>query len=261
MTIPPPIAGAVAYGGNYQTIPITTRNTPPGGEGPKSIPGVINWAGSPGTNPGSAIAVLFNASLQTVAPISQIAAIYVDNTNCQADNITFYFPDTQFQFDVPAFTSGWFPVATNGLQFYIIASNPIPGDQTVFNVFNIPIRPFAITESVGYKVGYANNGISLTSSSVTTIFAGSTVIRDLQITCGFLFGTADMLLQIALEDINSNLLWATTFGTTPASTDVPFLEVLHWSNINLRVNGLKLLATVSAVTNGIMSCNILTTQQ
>ena len=84
----------------------------------------------------------YNVNLTQGTPqalFSQIACMMIDALNSASD-ITILFPDTGFQYTIPASDTRIFPVVTNGLQFYVIFNyNSAPfnaGDSVNVYCFN-----------------------------------------------------------------------------------------------------------------------------
>jgi hypothetical protein len=102
-----------AFDGNYASLPVAMLKPPI--EGNRAIPMNIAWAFD-AMPPGYSIE--FNAQARQTTPISQIAALYVDNTNNHS-NVVIVFNDTNFELVVAANTAGFFPVVTNGVRFFI----------------------------------------------------------------------------------------------------------------------------------------------
>jgi hypothetical protein len=122
---------AKAYVGNYVSLPSTMLKPPV--EGNRSVPISIRWTRD-GVAPGHAIE--FNASSQRVVPISQISALYIDNS-VNVSNIVISFPDSNFAVTAPANSTGYYPVVTNGLRFYAFCELlPTANDYTSIQVLN-----------------------------------------------------------------------------------------------------------------------------
>lgn len=110
-------------------------------EGDKFVSVYLDWSTI------NASAVQFALAGNSPVAISQIVALVVDNSRCGAD-IDFLFPDSGFVLSVPAYNGGVFPVFTNALMFYAVASQA-PGSSgiTVFQILNSMPPPVAIAPS------------------------------------------------------------------------------------------------------------------
>lgn len=135
MTTPIILPPSLPYPGNYQSLAANSACLPPK-EGFRTIPMPITWSADGGANR----CLFFNGAYQTVAPISQIGGLYVDNTNCGVP-IQFIFADTQFELSVPANSGGYFPVITGQVQFSVYAPGSSTGDVTYVQVLNFAPRP------------------------------------------------------------------------------------------------------------------------
>jgi hypothetical protein len=121
----------VAFDGNYASLPVAMLRPPI--EGNRSIPMNILWV-QDAMAPGYAIE--FNAAARQTTPISQISALYVDNTNNHS-NVVIVFNDTNFELVVAANTAGFFPVVTNGVRFFLWPKlAPNAQDATYIEVLN-----------------------------------------------------------------------------------------------------------------------------
>lgn len=120
-----------AYRGNYVSLPAAMLKPPV--EGNRSVPISILWTRD-GTSPGNTVE--FNAASQRVTPISQIAALYIDNSS-NPSNVGVIFPDTNFMVTAPANSLGYYPVISNGLRFYAFNELlPQANDRTIMQVLN-----------------------------------------------------------------------------------------------------------------------------
>jgi hypothetical protein len=138
------------YTGNYVSLPAAMLKPPV--EGNRSVPVSINWLAA-GIAPGYTIA--FDATSQRVVPISQIAALYIDNTT-NVSNVVIYFPDTNFEIIAPSESSGFYPVVTNQLRFFAFCQTvPTAQDRTFIQVLNFlpPALALATGPAGGTSVG------------------------------------------------------------------------------------------------------------
>ena len=157
-----------AWRGNYVSLPTPMLEPPP--EGNRTVPVAISWlqdAIAP------AWAVHFNAREQRETPISQIAGIHVDNSfNSQACIVE--FPDTQFQILVGPRSEAYYPVTTNGLEFFTwLETAPTQYDQTVIQVLNFLPPPVALIQAQAIAGGsgtvtQVGTGTGLTGGPINT---------------------------------------------------------------------------------------------
>lgn len=156
-----------AYTGNYVSFAASTLKPPV--EGNRTIPIILDWLRM-GTAPNYPIH--FNARSQQVVPISQIAALHVDNTRC-SETVVVYFPDTQFEVVVPSASEGFYPVVTNGLEFFAwVATTPTASDETVVQVLNFLPPPMQFGQTTALpgtgSVTQVATGPGLTGGPITT---------------------------------------------------------------------------------------------
>ena len=158
LNLPP----AVNYPSPLVAIPTKWMKAPP--EGPHIIPCEIDW----GTMGGPQDVVNFNLQNNAALNFSQVVAISVDNSACGAD-ITFIFPDTTEQYDVPAYApAAVFPVFTNQTQFFVTANGAIATDVTRFSLHNAMPPPSDLTPSAAQTTA--------SNSSIPFIGTGNTQI-------------------------------------------------------------------------------------
>jgi hypothetical protein len=243
---------SVPYNGNYAKIGIGTKAVPLEGQ-VFSIPGSINWA----TDGGANNSILFNAELQAANPLSQIGSLIIDNRLC-LHNVTIYFPDTQFKFDVPGSQSVTVPVVTNGLQFYIICPTADVNDMTFFQVLNVVSRPQNFpAPTIAATPGAASDPIPASGTQVLVLFGNTAnvILTAFQIWGGTLQGATRSAATLTLSDnTTTQKYWSVEF-TIPTAADspayIPFIQFCDISGIELPLSdGLSLTATILAGSGG-----------
>lgn len=179
-------------------------------EGDRFINAEIDWITATGGLQAIQLAVGGNSPVA----LSQIAALFVDNSRCGSD-VSFLFPDSGFELVVPAHSQVLSPVLSNALQFYAIAKNAAAGDVSILQILNSVPPPIPITPSTLQSTAFA---------TAVTFAAGNTQIVPVGVN-----GT--------LEYISINLD-VQTAGTAGA-VDIVLLDQTHtlWSvPINLPIN-------------------------
>lgn len=251
------IQGAIPYAGNYQSFRAPFMSAPP--EGNYTVPVSVTWA-TDTVSPYFTIA--FNLSDQRNLQISQISALYVDNLS-NAGDVIFYFPDTQFRLDVPAYTVGVFPVVTNGLRFSASCASAAGTDMTFVQILNFNPPPVAIEKNVFQSQQGGGGIVALPSNNTptnTTIITGPGVLHGFQIQLAGALSTATTNLIIELTDgAAGRLLYATNI-TVPLTTAAD-VQVVTLSGINVQfVNGitLYLAANTADITRGEADVNLYT---
>jgi hypothetical protein len=201
------ITNEVPYGG--QLLSVQSRQPQQPKEGPRQVPVSMNWlvdAIAPN------YAITFNLIQSTgIQPITQIAALAVDNLSCDAD-VFVYFPDTQQRITIPAATCEIWPVFTNGLRFIAYAPEASTGDQTFMQILNFTPPPVAIART--QFITSANSGsVAIgTATSNTTLFTGSGDLTAFSITWDG--ATASGVVQIGVhltDGVSGTVLWGGNF--------------------------------------------------
>ena len=188
------------YAGGYTAFPVSLCSTKPSynntgtivTQGRKSyvVRAPIDWHDAYATG-----AVYFNMQSQGSAnPLNEINMLHVDNTE-NVLPVTIIFPDTQFALTVAAGASGYYPVFTSGLAFFLY--NGISGAQgqaganTVIVICNFATPGFLATQSpdIGGAVQAAYISINLSvypdpQTCLPAMQAGQYIIRayDIYIT-------------------------------------------------------------------------------
>lgn len=171
-------------------------------EGDKFVNLELDWGTFGGVN-----AVQFALSGNSPVALSQIVALFVDNSRCASD-VQFVFPDSGFTLTVPAYIELLSPVLTNALQFYAVAPTAALGDVTVAQVLNSVPPPIPIVRSEAQNHGSVG-GISLAVNATTQVVpAGvSGTLNAFSITLGSnTSGTAGSAV-VTLQDGQGTALW------------------------------------------------------
>jgi hypothetical protein len=246
LTIPP----AVNYPSPLAALPTRWPTTPV--EGPKVIPCEIDWGVMGG--PGHCVAINFqnNATLN----VSQIVAIYVDNSQCGAD-VRFIFPDTSSTLTVPAYESGTFPVFTNGTYFYVLSPLVIPSDVTNFVIHNYMPPPVSNPKSE-FQQSVSVAGISLTGVTNTVILPAGTngTLEGLFSTASVVAATVAYNMQATLVDGSGATLLAASLGGAIGVTGN--YSLFNVTSANLRFqNGLRVVTSGTFASGGQAIVNVL----
>lgn len=204
------------------------HNPPP--EGDYFVNVTLDWSSI------NTAAVQFALAGNSPVSISQIVALSVDNSRCGAD-IDFMFPDSGFVLSVPAYNSGVYPVFTNALMFYAVASQaPGSAGLTIFQILNSMPPPISIAPS-SIQNSTTETGIALHTPGGNTYFTILPAGTSGRIT-GFQFnwsGSTDTLpnTNLDLVDGTASILWAGTIAgtsgqmTSPAGMNVRFSNGLQ----------------------------------
>jgi hypothetical protein len=213
-------------------------------EGDKFITAEIDWLVTT-----RAQAVQFAVSSNSPVSFTQIVALAVDNSRSGSD-VDFVFSDSGFILTVPAHNQGVFPVFTNGLMFYAIASTAVAGDVTTFQVLNSMPPPTFIAPSV--EQNHASiGGIGLVNGSTPLIPASITgTLNAFSITAS-LAGGGDAV--ITLIDGTGRALFTTVLAQETGAQTTPY----NLSGLSLRfVNGVSLMVSVSSFVGSNVFANL-----
>jgi hypothetical protein len=154
-------APPVQYTDPLASWPSPFKHVPP--EGERCMDGGIAWA----VNGGGGTVQVDAAGGNTVNPLSQICALWVDNLACNTD-VQFVFADSGHVLTVPGKSAGLYPVNTVRTSFVVNAVSPtLPGDITRFGIYNFLPAPVAVSET---------NFVTLASISQVPIGDGTTTI-------------------------------------------------------------------------------------
>lgn len=196
----------VQYQGPLVPLRGLWRTAPP--EGEKFVTCEIDWgATTSGSN-----CVQIQLTSNSVVPLSQIAALNVDNSQCGSD-VQFLFPDSGAMLVVAAYCQGLFPVFTNALQFYVtaptVSTGPGSADRTIFQVLNSIPPPVAIIPSSQALSNVVQN-VSLGSNSTTPLLTPPLdgTLTGFQILATGIGQGTPATASITLEDGTGHILWA-----------------------------------------------------
>lgn len=209
------------------------RQAPP--EGDKAVTLALDWATMGG--PSKALQITAGNNPQQ---FSQIVAMYVDNRRCGVD-VAFQFVDTGFLLEVPAHDQGLYPVLTNALQFFIVATGATTGDTTIVQVLNSLPPPISILPTQAQN-NAAASGVSLAGPSSTPLIAAgiSGTLNGFSLTVAT---TAAGSVEIALRDGTGALKWSGIFVGSAGGSNV----TVNLSDIGVRfTNGLNVVVANSA---------------
>jgi hypothetical protein len=208
-------------------------------EGDKQINVEIDW----GTF-GATSCVQFALSGNSPVALSQIVALYVDNSRCGAD-VSFIFPDTSFQVTIPAHTQGLVPVLSNALMFYASSPGAAVGDTTIAQICNSMPPPIPLTPS-STQQHVSGTGISLSTVATTPLVPAGVNGTLTALSLNFNITTAGGVI-VSIRDGAGNSIWSDSINVTTVPTTIP----INLSGLNLRfVNGLNFVVTTTTFTAG-----------
>lgn len=206
------------------------NNAPP--EGPYFVNFTLPWGSL------AQPAVQFSLSGNSPVALSQIVALSVDNSRCGSD-VDFLFPDSGFVLTVPAHNQGVFPVFTNALMFYAIASGAGSGDLTVFQALNGMPPPVAVQPSEVMN-HVSETGIPLHQATNATIVVLPPPTSGLLTGFSIMWGSStdsSPSANLDLVDGTSKILWAGTINTTNGQINVNPLNVRFTQGISIGILG------------------------
>jgi hypothetical protein len=214
-------------------------------EGDYFVNAEIDW-GTANTS-----AIQFALSGNSPVALSQIVALYIDNRRCGVDT-DFLFPDSGFLLTVPAHAQGLFPVLTNALMFYAIATGSALNDVTIVQILNSLPPPIPLVPSQAQN-NNALTGLTLINGTTALVAAGiSGTVNTISIS--FVLSAAGTA-QVALQDGTGAVIWANEF-TGPAAAPAQNIQVdLTGLSVRFR-NGLNLVVSGAAVSIGGADANI-----
>lgn len=244
ISVPP----AINYLSPLVAVPTKYMNTPP--EGPKFIPGEIDWGSMGGANN----VVNFNLQNNAALNFSQITTIAVDNSQCGAD-IVFIFPDTAETTTVPAYTPKLIiPVFTNQTQFYVQALGTVLStDITRFSIHNTLPPPVAVPTTQEQNAAVVTG--SLLQPGTTAIVPAGTngTLEGISITATVTNAAAQFACLFSLQDGSSKSLWS---GYIAGTTGGAFNDNWNLNQLNVRFsNGINLVQSGSSP-GGQVQCNL-----
>jgi hypothetical protein len=204
--------------------------------------------------------VCFTLHSNSPVALSQVVALYVDNSRCASD-VSFLFPDTGFDLVVAAKNQGLYPVLTNALTFFVTALQAGASDITIVQILNSMMPPIAIvaTQSPAAAAAAQNhvavNGITVANSSTPVIAAGvNGTLNTIQIQFD-LANAAGQHGTFALYDGTGTLLWSAGY-TIPAGQT--FIQpVVNLQGLSLRFqNGINFTVTGSTFAGNSANVNL-----
>lgn len=210
----------------------------------------LDWV----TATGGKSSVYINCASSSAVPLSQIVALYVDNSRCGSD-IDFLFPDSAFQITVPGNAQALFPVMTNSLGFYATAPAPAAGDVTIVQICNSMPPPIPLLQARSQNAD-ASVGVSVATNSTTVIVAAGIngSLNAFSIGGGVTGGASAGAVTLTLQDGTGKKLWQSSF-TTPASVRDTLQASL--SGLDQRfVNGISLIVSAATNLTGTIVCNV-----
>lgn len=189
---------------------------------------------------------------------SQIAALYVDNSRCGSD-VQFFFPDSAFILQVPAYCVGLFPVITNSLGLYAFAEAAAVGDVTLFQILNSNTFPVAVQPSAE-QTSTAAQGISLASNSKTALLTPpqNGTLTGFQIMATTAPAGAAENAEVTLTDGNGKVIWA---GWISFNANAGMSVPIAVTGLHTRFyNGLFVNVVGSGVSGATASVNVFYTE-
>jgi len=207
-------------------------------EGDYFVNAEIDW-GSQNT-----AAIQFALSGNSPVALSQIVSLYVDNRRCGVD-VDFLFPDSGFLLTVPGHAQGLFPVLTNALMFYCIATGAALPDVTIVQILNSRGPQIALIPSQASN-NVALGGISALANASTPLLPAtvSGSINTIGLSIELNGGAAGGSVQVSLQDGTGGVQWM-NFFSVPANGVVVFPVNLSGLNVRFR-NGLNLVVSASS---------------
>jgi hypothetical protein len=226
----------------YQGVLVPLRGLwnakPP--EGDRFLSAEIDWSTVFGGFLPLITCVQFAIGGNSPVALSQIAALFVDNSRCGAD-VQFIFPDSGFSLTVAAHNQVMMPVLTNALMFYVNAPNAAGNDVTILQVLNSNPPPIPLVAALAQNHASAVQ-ISASSLGGTTVAPTSVsgTLNTLSISLDAVVTGASGVIGLTLNDGNGQLLWETymTIPTTVGTNypiNVPGLNVRFQKGIVINV--------------------------
>lgn len=141
-------------------------------EGPRAVRVSIDFT-TQSIAPNFSVSINLQNTAVATNPISQIASVYIDNSN-NSNNVNIYFPDTQYFIEVAALSQGYYPVITNALQAIVWNSAVNTNDTVVLFFMNNFVTNYSISENIqsrNYLLG--SNGVQYQEVAGDIIQSGS----------------------------------------------------------------------------------------
>lgn len=199
--------------------------------------------------------VYVNLASSSAVPLSQIVALYVDNSRCGSD-VDFLFPDSAFQITMPGNAQALFPVLTNSLGFYATATSPAAGDMTIVQICNSMPPPIPLLQARSQNADATVGGVSVATNSTTVIVAAGVngSLNAFSIGGGVTAGGSGGSVTLALQDGTGRKLWQSTFSVPTNLRDTLQAAL---SGLDQRfVNGLSLVVSATSGLTGTIVCNV-----
>lgn len=215
-------------------------------EGDYFVNAEIDW-GSQNT-----IAIQFSLSGNSPVALSQIVALYVDNRRCGVD-CDFQFPDSGFLLTVPAHAQGLFPVLTNALMFYAIASGAAAPDVTVVQILNSIGPQIALVPSQQQN---SNSVIGIGIAAGTTPIVPATLsgtLNTLSLSIDLTGGTGGNM-TVLIQDGTGATLWAgIVTDAASGQQNIP----INLTGLAVRFkNGINLVIVGGGTLTGFVDANV-----
>jgi hypothetical protein len=195
--------------GQAAVIPVTSLLQPK--HGPQAVTFKLQWQNG---NPAAQVINLQQFSANNL--FDTVQSLYVDNTrNPFALNI--YEPETQFTFQVAAFSDGMYPVVASSSPRFIVsipafAVQPVYTFTTTLIFLNVPMQP------------YQNNDIdNFQGSFVATLFmnTGTTSLIVFNAAAALFLEVTSLRVNIATSATAAETSGTPAFTLTSAPTDSP----------------------------------------
>lgn len=235
MPIPVP-AGTVEFNAPLSVLPANWNVAPD--EGDRVIPIEIDWSKGPSQH--------VNVQGLATQPFKKIVAAFVNNVENDS-TVSLIFSDTVFKLDIPAGTSGLFPIATSKLDFVIVSANAAAADVTYIQLFNSQPPPVAIS-AVQIDSSAASAGIAINAASTPQLVAAGINgnLTAIDIMCPTLLGgAANDQVIFTVEDGNGDVLFE-AIGEVATGVRLNNVHVLTLTGISVPfTNGLKVAVTSS----------------
>lgn len=162
LIIPP----SVNYRGTLVAVPSRVLDTPI--DGNRQVSCEIDW--DPALV-GAGKSVVMNLNQNATLAFSQIVALKVDNSQCNAD-VTFIFPDTGDTITIPAESPyALVPVFTNNKYFYVSSPGSLIEDITRFQVLNFLPPPVTVPTS-NEQNAVSNQILNMVNTAAQEITSG-----------------------------------------------------------------------------------------
>lgn len=253
MPAPLVIPQSVNYSSPLIGRPARWRHEPR--EGDRVISAGISWGSANDGGPNNCVEV--NCGQVQVNPLSQIAALYVNNLGSEAD-VSFLFISSQFKLTVPARSEGLFPVESSDTRFYVSAPGAAASDITYFQIYNALPPPVAIAKSDFTNA--ANSTLIAFATGTTNLIAAGTsgLLIGFSLTASnVVSGAGGMNDTISLTDGGSAVKYQVQFAMG-ANAYVGAYVIASMSGLAIPfTNGLSLVQAVGvAPTSGGLLANV-----